>query len=155
MAEAKGERIMASRGSGAKQKGSRAERRVAEALRRVDPNASRMPLSGADSHLKGDVRTDLPYCFEVKCQERVSLWKFWEQAVEQAHYASPVLCITANYRPLIAVVSMDTLVHLLHCEKQLEHYLAVRHDFTHKDNSKPKANQSKYKRKVSGEVVER
>lgn len=145
---------MASRGSGAKAKGSRAERKVAEALRKVDPNAGRMPLSGADSHLKGDVRTDLPYTFEVKAQERVQLWKFWEQAVEQAHYASPVLCITANYRPLVAVVSMDTLVHLLQCEQQINDVL-VREPTSKGSAPKFSQRRSKLKRKVDGTVVPR
>lgn len=145
---------MASRGRGAKAKGSAFERKIAEALRRsgLDPNAGRMPLSGADSHLKGDVRTELPYTIEAKCQERVQLWKWWEQAKEQAHYNPPLLFVSANYRPTLAIMDIETLVNLLLCEKQLNETLTSESAI---NKSARNCSQNKYKRKVSGEVVER
>lgn len=136
----------------AKDKGSRLERLVAEQLRRsgLDPKASRMPLSGADSHLKGDVRTELPYTIECKNTERIQLWKSWEQAREQSHYHPPLLCVTSNYRPVLAVMDLDTLVHLLQCEKQLE-------SAVYAQTAPPSGTgkRSRLKRKVDGTVVPR
>lgn len=147
---------------GRKQKGSRAEREVAAEIRRkgLDPNASRMPLSGADSHLKGDVRTDLPYVFEVKNQERVCFWQWWGQAKDQAHFHPPVLCITANHRPLLAVVELDTLLDLIACEQQLDAAIVPKEEREASNlravgSSPAGGSKSKWKRKVSGEVVER
>jgi len=137
----------------AKAKGSRLERAVAQAIRHkgLDDKAGRMPLSGADSHLKGDVRTDLPYTIECKNTERVQLWKAWQQAVDQSHYHPPVLCISANHRPVLAVVELDTLLNLMLCEQQLNQAGSVGNTLFAPRPQK----QSKYKRKVSGEVVER
>lgn len=145
---------MAVKGRGAKQKGSRLERRVAEELRRsgLDPKASRMPLSGADSHLKGDVRTDLPYTIECKNTERVQLWKSWEQAHGQAHYNPALLFISANHRPVLAVIDMDTLMHLLQCEKQLNETLLPAGSIKGKGH-KVSLRRSKWVRKVDGTVV--
>lgn len=149
---------MAKTAASKKQKGSRLERKVAEALRRtgLDPNAGRMPLSGADSHLKGDVRTDLPYTIECKNTERVRLWDFWGQATDQAHYHPPVLCISANHRPVLAVVELETLLNLMQCEQQLDG--AIQETETAGGASKtsaPKRKQGKWKRKPDGTVVPR
>lgn len=101
-------------------KGKRAEQKVAGLLRKVDPDAKPMPGSGSLSHFPGDIFTHLPLHVEVKSHERIRLWEFWEQAAGQAGPYTPVLCLTANRRPLLAVVSIDTLVHLLQCEQQAE-----------------------------------
>lgn len=97
-----------------KAKGSRAEKKVAERYRyfKVDETAQRMPLSGAMSHFKGDIhkRNDYDWVDEVKNHETVKLGEFWDQAVAQTSggLRTPVLHITANYRPIITVIrSLD------------------------------------------------
>jgi hypothetical protein len=100
-----------------KQKGNRAERKVAEAYRHygIDPKATRMPTSGAMSHFKGDIwkPTDYLWVDEVKCQERVKLWEWWSQATSQATGSqNPLLHITANFRPILTVMTMETYMNL-------------------------------------------
>lgn len=112
-----------------KAKGSRAERKVAEAYRRydIDPKATRMPMSGAMAFHKGDVLkpNDYKYVDEVKCQERVQFWKFWEQAESQASLGRvPVLHITSNNRPILTVMELDTYMDLRKTIKDLEKTIA-------------------------------
>lgn len=108
-----------------KAKGSRAERKVAELYRRydIDPNASRMPLSGAIASLKGDIHkpNDYKYCDEVKNQEKVKLWEFWEQTTLQSGTNRvPVLHITGNHRPILTVLRIEDYMDLRATIKQLE-----------------------------------
>jgi len=106
-------------------KGNRAERKVAEGYRRyeIDPKATRMPMSGAMSHFKGDIwkPNDYEYVDEVKCQETVKLWKWWAQAEAQAAgNRIPLLHITANHRPILTVMDLDTYLNLRKTIKDLE-----------------------------------
>lgn len=112
-----------------KAKGNRAERRVAEGYRRydIDPRATRMPMSGAMTHFKGDIwkPSDYLYVDEVKCSERVKLWEWWLQAESQADGARiPVLHITRNYSQILTVVDFETYLDLrktiLDLEKRVE-----------------------------------
>lgn len=116
---------------GRKEKGNRAERKVAEAYRHydIDKQATRMPMSGAMAWHKGDINkpNDYQYVDEVKCQETVKFWKFWEQATDQAtNGRTPVLHITANNRPILTVVALETYMNLrktiLDLEKIIEEY---------------------------------
>lgn len=109
----------------AKQKGNRAERKVAEAYRRyeIDPKASRMPMSGAMQHFKGDIwkPNDYEFVDEVKCAETVKFWQWWAQAESQADGARiPILHITANHRPILTVMDLDTYLDLRKQIKDLE-----------------------------------
>lgn len=112
-----------------KQKGNRAERKVAEAYRRydIDQKATRMPMSGAMSHFKGDIWKpgDYQYVDEVKCSEKVKLWEWWAQAESQADGARiPVLHITRNNSRILTVVDMETYMNLRAEVKQLNEKLA-------------------------------
>lgn len=100
-----------------KNKGSRAEREVASLYRKyeIDPDAKRMPGSGAFTHLKGDLLkpNDYEWLDEVKNQERVQLWSWWEQAVNQAKpNRTPVLHITSNHRPILTVMRIEDYMNL-------------------------------------------
>lgn len=110
---------------GRKEKGSRAERKVAEAYRHygIDPKATRMPMSGAMAWHKGDINkpNDYQYVDEVKAQEAIKFWPFWEQAVSQAtNGRTPVLHITSNNRPILTVISLETYMDLRKTIKDLE-----------------------------------
>lgn len=101
----------------AKAKGNRAERKVAEAYRRyeIDLKASRMPMSGAMQHFKGDIwkPNDYEYVDEVKCSERVKLWEWWTQAEAQADgLRIPVLHVTRNNSRILSVLDMETYMDL-------------------------------------------
>ena len=110
---------------GRREKGSRAERKVAEAYRRydIDPKATRMPMSGAMAWHKGDINkpNDYQYVDEVKCQETVKFWQWWTQAVDQATQGRiPLLHITANNRPILTVMKLETYMDLRREIKDLE-----------------------------------
>lgn len=99
--------------SSKKAKGSRLERKVAELYRRydIDPKATRMPMSGAMTHFKGDIwkPNDYAYIDECKNSERIKLWEFWEQAESQATGARiPILHISSNNRPILTVMRAET-----------------------------------------------
>lgn len=103
-----------------KEKGSRLERKVAQKIRLsgLDKNASRMVLSGAAFGFETDIRTTLPFAFEVKNQETVKLWAFWEQAERgRKAFKPPVLVVGGNHRPQLAVMKFDDWLNLL---KELE-----------------------------------
>lgn len=104
----------------ARAKGKRLEREVAALIRRkgLDDRAQRMPLSGAASMLPSDIWTKLPYSFECKNQERLQLWDAWEQTRGQAPNGhQPVLVVSGNFRPILAVVDVDLLLNLLKIEQ--------------------------------------
>jgi len=106
-----------------KAKGSRLERRVAQLIRQkgLDKGASRMPLSGAFWSLPGDVYTKLAVTFECKNTERHKIWQEWSQAVSQKRLATdPVLVISGNNRPILAVMDIDYYLNLLLEVKQNE-----------------------------------
>jgi hypothetical protein len=103
---------MATTPASKKAKGNRLERKIAEMYRRydIDKKATRMPMSGAMTHFKGDILkpNDYAYVDECKNQERVELWKWWEQAQSQASGAQiPLLHISGNNRPILTVMSAE------------------------------------------------
>ena len=105
---------------GAKAKGSRLERKVAQKIRwsGLDKKASRMPLSGAAFGLETDIRSTLPFAFEVKNQEKVKLWEWWEEAERgRKPFKPPVLVIGGNFRSLLAVVDFNDFLNTI---KELE-----------------------------------
>lgn len=111
-----------------KQKGSRKEREVAGMYRHygIDKDAKRMPLSGAFDGLKGDIFKphDRGWVDEVKNQEKVKLWEWWEQAKMQARgLQKAVLHISGNHRPTLTVMRIEDYFYLRQCEKQLEEVL--------------------------------
>jgi hypothetical protein len=112
-----------------KAKGNRAEMDVAKAYRHfgIDPKATRMPMSGAMTHFKGDIwkPDDYAYVDEVKNQEKINFWKWWEQAESQASSGRvPLLHITSNYRPILTVMKLETYMDLRKEIKDLEAIIA-------------------------------
>ena len=102
---------MAVKGKGARDKGSRAERKVRDILRTIYPtelrrNVQRIPMSGA-GYIKGDVadNNDTDSCYEVKNQESLHLPDWWRQAKSQAGlHRTPVLVVTQNHRPFYFIL---------------------------------------------------
>lgn len=92
-------------GRAARDKGSRAERKVRDALRKIYPQplrqrVQRVPLSGAAA-MKGDVMdmNDPDTLYEVKNQENLLVHSWWRQTVREAGVKTPVLVITQSWRP--------------------------------------------------------
>lgn len=107
-----------------KAKGSRLERDVAAAYRSsgLFPKAQRMPMSGAMQFHKGDVfkgETD-EYVEECKNQEKVQLWKWWEQTKDQCTgLEKPMLHVSRNYSEILTVMKFNDVLDLRLEVKQL------------------------------------
>jgi hypothetical protein len=101
---------------GKRHKGSRLERKVATLIRQkgLDKDCKRMVLSGADWAFRGDIFTKLPYMIECKNNERHNIWKEWGQAKDQEKSMKPaVLMVSGNFRPVLAVMDIDTFLNLV------------------------------------------
>lgn len=107
-----------------KAKGSRLEKQIASAYRSTGlfPKAQRMPMSGAMQFHKGDIfkgESD-EYVEECKNQEKVQIWKFWDQAVDQCSgLEKPVLHISGNYRPVLSIIRFEDFLDMRLEIKQL------------------------------------
>ncbi len=107
-----------------KAKGSRLEYEVRDAIIEsgLDPDATRMPLSGAFPGLKGDIKTTLDIHIECKNQEKVKLWE-WVKDILKLKIKRWCLIISGNRRPIVAVISLDLLIYFLKIEKDcLNHF---------------------------------
>jgi len=100
-----------------KAKGKRLEHKIASLIRSkgLDDKARAMIGSGAFDDYKGDIYApSVPLIFEAKNQEKVQLWQFWDQAKSQERPLKPAcLVVSGNYRPMLAVVELDTILNLL------------------------------------------
>lgn len=99
-----------------KNKGTRLESKFASLIREkgLDETATRMVLSGAAFGFETDIKTHLPYAFEVKNQEKIQFWQWWEQAEKQRKsFKPPVLVFSANYRPIMVSLTADDFLNLL------------------------------------------
>jgi len=107
----------------AKEKGSRLERYVAKRLRqkKIDPNAKRMPLSGAIPGMRADIRTDLPLFIECKCREKWGagkFWEWWDSTKNKAPIAHmPAVVISANYRQPVVVLDLEDWLNYVKTEQ--------------------------------------
>ena len=107
-----------------KAKGSRLEKAVATLYRKHGfDGAMRMPLSGAiGGHMSGDIsfKYHVPFKVECKNQETVRIWEWWRQTLSQVGMnQEPVLFMSGNHRPILAVVDAEYLVRLQSMEKEL------------------------------------
>lgn len=104
-----------------KQKGSRLERKIAQLIREkgLDKNCRRMPLSGAFPHLQADIYTALPIHIEAKNQERLQIWKWWNELRAKAKFGKePTLIFSGNHRPILVAIDIDYFLNLLKTEQQ-------------------------------------
>ena len=104
---------------GKKQKGSRAEREFAQMLvdSGLDPYAKRMVLSGAISGFDTDIKTKLPFAFEVKNQETWKPLEYYKQADEantNHGRLRTVVIMTKNNYGYYAFMSAEDFLELVH-----------------------------------------
>lgn len=105
-----------------KAKGTRLEKKFAQLIREkgLDDNAKRMVLSGGAFGFETDIFTKLPWAFEVKNQEKIQFWQWWEQAEEQRKpFKPPALVFSANFRPIMIALTANDFLELLVEIKQL------------------------------------
>lgn len=106
-----------------KAKGNRLEAKFSSLIREkgLDDGARRMPGSGAFEGFKTDIHTTLPYSFELKNQEVVKLWAWWEQTKNQSTIAKPPVLVTSgNFKPMLATMDVNTFLELLRTIQDLE-----------------------------------
>ena len=99
-----------------KAKGKALESWLASELRKsgADPTAQPMPLSGALTFFKSDIRTRLPYSFECKNQENTKVWEWYEQASRDATgLEKPIVVFKRNYSEPMALLSASDLVQMI------------------------------------------
>ena len=96
-----------------KKKGSDFEREIAKDLQVLDPNAKRMVLSGAVKGLETDIWTKLPFAFELKRQERLNLYRAFQQAIIQSIGGRvPVLVVKSSNKPTLACMKWEDWLNL-------------------------------------------
>lgn len=102
--------------AGKKQKGARLERKIAREIKRIlGIKAKRSFQSGAHWSWKSDIYAPgLNFSIEAKNQEKVRLWEFWNQASNaRKAFSPPVLMISGNYRPILAVMDLTDWLNLV------------------------------------------
>jgi len=94
-----------------KHKGRRLELKVAKLIREIlEIDAIRTPLSGGGG-IKGDIYCqELPFYFELKNQEKLKIWQWWQEIKD---YENPILIISGNRRPILAVCDFVWFLNLL------------------------------------------
>src|SRR3990167_4003960 len=106
-----------------KRKGSKFELKFAKILRSsgLDKKARRSFMSGATWSWKSDIYSKLNYAFELKKQEIIHLWKWWEQAESQRKpYKPPVLVISSNNRPILCTMKLEDWINLIKENEELQ-----------------------------------
>lgn len=104
-----------------KAKGKSLENWLASELRRTgaDTEARPMPMSGALTFFKSDIRTSLPYSFECKNQETTKVYQWYEQAKADAGaMEKPIVIFKRNYSQPMALLSASDLIDLITEVKQ-------------------------------------
>ncbi len=104
-----------------KKKGNRYEAEIAKKYvdYEVDPKATRMPMSGADVYLKGDIRhvhrEPLPrFVDECKSGKRISWYEWWQQTKGQCHTGEePLLHFKKDYKESLTLLKTDTFFEII------------------------------------------
>lgn len=99
-----------------KRKGKTFELKIAKILRSsgLDKQAKRSFQSGANWSWKSDIYTSLDFSIECKKQEQVHIWDWMDQAETQRKaYKPPVLMMTSNNRPILAVMKIEDWINLV------------------------------------------
>ena len=106
--------------SSAKSKGRRLQQWLRSLLIEVfdleddDVRSTSMGASGEDVLLSPRARTIFPYSVECKNQERLNLWKAWEQAEANAGSHEPLLIVKRNKRKPLAVMDAEKFIRRQH-----------------------------------------
>lgn len=94
-----------------KEKGRRLELKVARLIReQLGIKATRSPYSGG-GEIKGDIFCpQLPFHWELKNREYVSIWAEWQKIRD---YKKPILVISARNKPILAICDIEMLLELI------------------------------------------
>lgn len=106
--------------SSCKAKGRRLQKTVVQKILAKFPHlttrdvvSTSMGASGVDVRLSEQAFQTLPLSIECKNKEaNKSLLDDWKQTLYNAHQGHPALILSANKSPVLAVVSLELLLHL-------------------------------------------
>jgi len=106
-----------------KEKGRRLELKVAKLIReKLGIRATRSPYSGG-GEIKGDILCpDLPYHFELKNQEKVRIWKEWQNIRD---FKDPVLVISRANAPILAVIDFEKFLEIVIKARKFDKYIII------------------------------
>ena len=103
----------------AKAKGRRLQQLVVKKLLLLLPGVQpddiqsrSMGANGEDVMLSPYARSIFPYSVECKNQEKINLWKAWEQTQGNAEDYQPLLIVGKNNTKPLAVVDLDYFLNL-------------------------------------------
>ena len=103
----------------AKAKGRRLQQLVVKKLLLLLPGVQpddiqsrSMGANGEDIMLSPYARSKFPYSVECKNQEKINLWKAWEQTQGNAEDYQPLLIVGKNNTKPLAVVDLDYVLNL-------------------------------------------
>ena len=103
----------------AKAKGRRLQQLVVKKLLLLLPGVQpddiqsrSMGANGEDIMLSSYARSKFPYSVECKNQEKLNLWKAWEQTQGNAEDYQPLLIVGKNNTKPLAVVDLDYFLNL-------------------------------------------
>ena len=103
----------------AKAKGRRLQQLVVKKLLLLLPGVQpddiqsrSMGANGEDIMLSPYARSKFPYSVECKNQEKINLWKAWEQTQGNAEDYQPLLIVGKNNTKPLAVVDLDYFLNL-------------------------------------------
>ena len=92
----------------AKQKGNRLEYEIVKLYnRKLDPQARRMPMSGAVEGFKSDIlkRFYDNWKDECKSRKKIAIYEWWKQTVSQCNgLEKPVLHIKADHKEILTII---------------------------------------------------
>lgn len=110
--------------SSAKQKGRKLQQLIAKRIQEVfdlqpdDVRSTPMGCSGSDVMMSPLAKSKFPFDVEAKNQEKVSIWKAYEQsAVRSEKGLTPLLVIKRNRTKPLVVLDFEDFLSL--CDKKL------------------------------------
>ena len=104
-----------------KAKGRRLQNKIRDLLLehfsdKLEPDDIKVAImgeSGEDIKLSPAARKLIPYSFECKNQEKLSIWSSLEQAAENSGYYPPVLIFKRNRSKTYVVVELEEFMKLI------------------------------------------
>jgi len=82
-------------------------------LEEDDIKSTGMGQAGEDLQLSPAARRHIPYSFECKNQETVSLWSWWGQAKANAKTHNAALVIKSNHKDPVVVLEYEHFVAII------------------------------------------
>ena len=83
---------------------------IGKGLKEADVKSTSMGAGGEDVTLSTHAREAFPYSIECKNQERVSIWKAYEQCESNSNGNEPLLIVKRNHHKALAIVDAEHFI---------------------------------------------